>query len=325
MRILTASDVSRALEMPKAIEVMRDAFAQLAAGDATVPPRPVIEIPDVDASFLTMPAYAAGTPALSVKAVGVFPRNPDKGLAAIQGAVLALDPGTGRPLALFEGASLTAIRTGAASGVATDFLAREDASTLAVFGAGAQARTHVAAVRAVRDIREARVYAPTRSHAEAMAAELDDVDVVVADGPGDALDGADIVCTATNSPTPVFSGDALVEGVHVNAVGSFKPTLRELDLETIRRMDKVVVDTREGAWAEAGELIHARDEGLLTAEGVYAELGDLCVGNKPGRESGDERTLFKSVGNAVQDAVAAQAAYEAALALDLGVEVDLDA
>lgn len=302
---------------------MRDAFAQLAAGDATVPPRPGIEIRNVDAAFLTMPAYAAGTPALSVKAVGVFPRNPDKGLAPIQGAVLALNPETGQPQALLEGASLTAIRTGAASGVATDCLAREDVSTLAVFGAGAQARTQIAAVRAVRGIQKVQIYAPTRAHAESMAAELADVDVVAADVPDAALDGAEVVCTATNSATPVFDGAKLVEGVHVNAVGSFKPGMRELDSETVRRMDKVVVDTREGAWTEAGELIHARDEGVLSDEAIYAELGELCAGKKPGRESEDERTLFKSVGNAVQDAVAAQAAYEAALELGLGVEVDL--
>lgn len=312
--------------MKAAVEAMHDAFAQLGKGEATVPPRPVIDIPWVDATLLTMPAYAADSPALAVKAVGVFPRNKDHGLAAIQGAVLSLDPTTGRPQALLEGASLTAIRTGAASGVATDLLARKDASTLGVFGAGAQARTQAAAVRTVRDIRQIRVYAPTRSHAEAVAAELadEDVGVVVAASPDDALEDADVVCTATNSATPVFSGENLVEGVHVNAVGSFKPTMRELDLETIRRMDKVVVDTREGAWAEAGELIHARDEGVLSDEELYAELGELCTGAKPGREDAAERTFFKSVGNAVQDAVAAQVAYEAAVEAGLGVEVDLD-
>ncbi len=325
MRILTRQHLERCLAMPTAVDAMRDAFAQLARGRATVPARPVIDVPDVDATFLTMPAYAADSPALAVKAVGVFPRNKDHDLAAIQGAVLSLDPTTGRPQALIEGASLTAIRTGAASGVATDFLAREDAATLALFGAGAQARTQAAAVMAVRDIQKIRVYAPTRSHAEAMAEEMDDVDVVVAESPGDALAGADIACTATNSATPVFSGDALDEGVHVNAVGSFKPTMRELDLETIRRMDKVVVDTRDGAWAEAGELIHARDEGVLGDEDVYAELGELCAGTKAGRTDAAERTLFKSVGNAVQDAVAAQVAYVAAVKLDLGVGVDLDA
>lgn len=322
MRILSKQDIERALPMRTAVAAMRNAFTQLATGQATVPPRPVILIDDIDAAFLTMPAYARGAPALAVKAVGVFPRNKDAGLAAIQGAVLSLDPSTGRPQALLEGASLTAIRTGAASGVATDFLAREDASTLAVFGAGAQARTQVAAVRAVRDVRTIRIFAPTRSHARSLAAELSDgdVDAQAAASAGEALRRADIVCTATNSSTPVFDGTALDEGVHVNAVGSFKPTMRELDLETVRRMDKVVVDTREGAWAEAGELVHARDADVL--KDVHAELGDLCAGTKPGREDGTERTLFKSVGNAVQDAVAAQVAYEAAVEMNLGVEVD---
>jgi ornithine cyclodeaminase len=287
MRILTASDVAVAITMPEAIAAMRVAFRQISSGEAVVPSR--LATPTDYGVTLSMPAYLPGE-ALSVKVVSVNPGNAEYGLAAIQGAVLVLDHRTGAPLALIEGRALTALRTGAASGLATDLLARRDSSVLTIFGTGAQSAQQIAAVRAVRDIGEVRV-------------------VKRNENPARALEGADIVVTATNSATPVFDGALLSPGTHINAIGSYRPDMRELDEDTVRRA-KLVVDSREAARAEAGEL-----QGEVR---IHAELGEILLGRREARTSGDELTVLKSVGNAAQDAAIARAILDAAIRRGLG-------
>ena len=316
MHNLDAQAVRQALPMSRAIEAMARAFAAYSAGQVEMPLRLRLPVPPHDAVVLHMPAYLHDEQgeALAVKIVSVYPHNPQKGHPLIYATVLVLEPETGRPLAVLEGATLTAIRTGAASGLATRLLAKEDAHVLAVFGAGAQARTQIEAVCTVRPIERVWIYAPTRRHVEALIEERAGKgpipkDMRVADSPAQALAEADVVCTATTSRTPVFDPQDLRPGTHINAVGSYTPEMVEIPLETVARA-YVVVDSREAARAESGEIAQALARGLLT-EDALVELGEIVLGRKPGRTGRDQVTLFKSVGLAVQDAAAAQAALEA--------------
>jgi len=222
---------------------------------------------------------------------------------------------------------LTALRTGAASGVATKLLAREDSEVAAVFGAGAQARTQVLAAAAVRPIKRFWVYARRRESAESLIArmkpQLGAIELLVAESPSQAVRDADVICAATNSSTPVFDGNDLKPGAHVNGIGSYHRGMQEVDCATLRRASKIIVDHREAALAEAGDLIVAIDRGEVRASDIYAEIGEIAAGRKAGREREDEITYFKSVGNAAQDAAVAQAIYQQALQEHLGVEFDL--
>ena len=310
--------------MAAAIEGMKEAFGRLAAGAADVPLRSRVEVPRAGGTAIFMPAYLGGSEDLALKVVSVFPGNPALGLPTIHAAVLVLAADTGRLLALLEGGTLTAIRTGAASGAATDLLARPDARTVAVIGSGVQARTQLEAVCTVRPIDTVWVYSPTAGHAAAFAAATAGqgpvpADVRVAPDAGAAVAAADIVCTATTATTPVFDGRLLRPGTHVNGVGSFTPAMREVDLATIRRA-RVVVDQREAMAAEAGELIAALDAGVLDGAAI-STLGEIINGTAPARRSAEEITFFKSVGVAVQDLVAARIALANASAAGLGVIV----
>jgi len=227
-----------------------------------------------------------------------------------------------------DGTYLTALRTGAASGAATDLLARPDAHVAAVFGAGAQGRTQLEAVCQVRDIHRAWVFDVNTEAAARYADEMRSRggripnDVRVASSPTEAVREADVICTATTSRAPVFADGDLRPGVHINAIGAFTPQMQEIPGEAVRRA-RVVVGSREACWAEAGDLIIPRDQGLITESHVYAELGEIVAGVKPGRASADEVTLFKSVGNAVQDVSVAREVLIQAEQLGLGVEVAL--
>jgi ornithine cyclodeaminase len=256
---------------------------------------------------------------LAVKVVSLFDHNSCRGLPRIQAAVLVLAPDTGQPVALLEGATLTAIRTGAASGLATDLLARRDARTTAILGAGAQARTQLEAVCAVRSIETVRVYDPDPAAAEAFVRDVagQGVHVRLASNPREAVAEADVICTATTSRTPVFADADLRKGVHINAVGSYQPDVSEVPAETVVRA-RVFVDSREAALEEAGDLIQPIRQGAITPDHIRAELGELVLGRAAGRCAEDEVTLFKAVGVAAQDAVAAQAALDRAQQLGLG-------
>jgi ornithine cyclodeaminase len=309
----TAEDIRRALPMREAIEAMRAAFIAFSEGRAHIPQRLSISIPEQEGITLVMPGYVPPD-ALGLKVVSVFPRNPARGLPTLSALVVMLDPETGAPAALLDGAFLTAWRTGAASGLATDLLARPDAESLALIGAGAQARTQLLAVAAVRSLRRVRVYSRTPARAQALIEEMQGQegipqDIAVAPTPEAAVAEADIVCTATNSSVPVFDGQALRPGTHINAIGSFTLEMRELDEETFRRAARVVVDSRAAALAEAGEVVWAIRQGILR-EVDLVELGEIAAGRRPGRERPEEITLFKSVGLAVQDLVAAQRVWQ---------------
>lgn len=327
MRILSGDDVARSIDMAGAIVAVREAFVQLATGRADVPVRTPVPVPAHDGLTLFMPAHLADTAALGCKVVSVRPGNPGRGLPLIAAVVVLVDEATGAPLAVLEGSYLTALRTGAVSGVATDLLARPDSRVLACYGAGVQAATQVEAVCAVRPIERVWV----RSRSEASARRFADrvagrrgvpADVRVAADSERPLSEADVVCTATTARAPVFDGRALRPGTHVNAVGSYTPAAREVDAETVRR-SRVVVDTRAGCAAEAGDLIAAEAEGAVGGAETWVELGSALAGLDPGRTSAAEITYFKSVGNAAQDVAVGLRVLREAERLGLGSSFDM--
>ncbi len=336
MRILSRADVQRAISMKNAIAIVRDAFVQLSSNQATVPLRVAVPIEKHGGVTLFMPAYLHTSDALAVKIVSVHNQNPAKGLPLIHALVVVIDAATGKPLAAMEGGYLTALRTGAASGVSTDLLARRDARVAAIFGAGVQGRTQLLAVAAVRKLERVYVYDAVPGQADKFVREMRGQPGVPNDpstGSGqvlraassstEAVREADIICTATTSTKPVFSGSDIKPGVHISAIGAYTPQMREIDETTLKRANKIVIDHHEGALAEAGDLIIALKNGAIKASDIYAEIGEIAAGKKPGRERDDEITFFKSVGNAVQDASVARAIYDAAVRENLGTEVEL--
>lgn len=290
-----------------------------------MPLRTRLSIPNSSALSLFMPAYvrSAKDEALAIKVVSLFPTNPVRGLAYIQAAVLVFDPGTGRAIALLEGSSLTAIRTGAAGGAAIDLLARQDSKVAAIFGAGAQGRTQLAAACAARKIETAFVFDADKQKAAAFVEEMKTLikNIRVAQSAREAIENADIICTATTSSEPVFEDKDLKAGTHISAVGSYTPDMQEVPAETLQRA-KIFVDSRTASLEEAGDLIQPMRAGLFDESHICGELGEVVLGRIPGRQSDDEITYFKSVGVAVQDAMAAQVALTNARKMNIGTEVD---
>jgi len=324
IRFLSGDDIRKSLPMGRAIEAVRHAFVQLSSGEAIVPPRMHMDIATENATELFMPVYLPSTEKIGLKIVSVFRDNPAKGLPLIHALVAVFDAKNGRPLAVMDGEYLTALRTGAASGLATDLLARKDAKTAAIFGAGRQGRTQLEAVAAVREISKAYIIDTHLRQAEAFAKEMTELagfEVVVAES-DDVLNETDIICTATTSDSPVFADNKLKAGVHINGIGSYKPDTSEIPPETIAR-SKLVVDSLESCLAEAGDVIQPMMQGLIGRDRIYAEIGEIAAGRKAGRTSDEEITVFKTVGNAVQDLAAAACVLETARELQLGIEVAL--
>ena len=328
IRVLSAADVRAAIDPIRAIEAMRSGFGQLSSGEATVPVRG--QLPSSDGTTLLMPAYLGKTDELGAKIVSVFPGNRERGTPVVQGVVLLLDAESGAPLALMDGTELTARRTAAGSALATDLLSDPNASVLAVFGSGVQARAHIWALSAVRSIREIRIVSASRASAKRLAGELaetgpgasGDASIRAVEDRRDALRGADLIVTATTSTSPVFDGCDVDPGAHINGVGSYRPDMQEVDATTVLR-SRVVVDSREAAWEEAGDLIIPLREGLMDESHVDAELGEIVNGARPQGREGHELTFFKSVGNAAQDIAIASAALTAARDRGLGQIVTL--
>jgi ornithine cyclodeaminase/alanine dehydrogenase-like protein (mu-crystallin family) len=320
---LSAAHVRRALPMTDAIAAMRDTFAQLSSGQVTLPARECLQTRDEHGVALVMPCHSTALRMFSLKTITVFPDNPRRGLPTIQSLVILTDGTTGAHLAVMDGASLTAIRTGAASGLATDLLARPDASVVAVFGAGVQARTQLEAVCCVRTIRQAYVYDAVPSAADRFAAEMTERlgrPVERAASPVEALKDADVVCTATTASDPIFEDSDLKHGAHINAIGSYRPHVSEIPPATVCRA-RIVVDHLESALEEAGDLLRPLRQGLIEQSHFATELGDVVLGRSPGRGHADQITLFKSVGVAIQDLCAAAKALENARRLELGMQL----
>lgn len=329
MLILSRKEVQRALPMDQMIGATKDAYGALSAGKAVVPQRIHLPIQPHGGMSLFMPAYLEHpeNEALAVKIVSVFPGNTDRGLPIIHGAVLVLEADTGRPVALLEGGSLTAIRTGAASGAATDILARMDSKVAAIFGAGIQSRTQLEAICTVRRIEKVLVFDPQPEIVTKFISEMAGYgpvpdDIRQAGTPQEAVSMADVICCATTSSQPVFEDQHLMPGVHINGVGSYTPAMQEIPPQTVER-SALFVDSRSAALGEAGDIIQPIQEGRFDEHHIRAELGEIINGEKPGREFSDQITFFKSVGVAVQDVAAARLALVNARKMGLGQEVQL--
>lgn len=330
MLVLSKADIYRVIDWKEVVEAMGGAFAALSTGRALVPLRSAVPLPEQEALLLLMPGNLTGDPAingLAVKTVGLFYRNPPKDLPLIYGLVTLFDQETGRPLAIMDGATVTAVRTGGAGGLATKLLANPQARILAMFGAGAQAETQLKAICAVRPIAEVRVCSRDQHRAIEFAARMEaetNRRVRVVPSPSQALESADVVVTATSSRTPVFFDRSLYPGSHINGIGSYTHEMREVPGETVART-KLVVDSRESCLSEAGDVLIPMQEGLFGEDHIYAELGEIVNGSKPGRAGMDEMdiTFFKSVGNAAQDVALAVYLYRKATALGVGVETPL--
>lgn len=328
MLALTRSQVRALVSMPDAIALMKQAFAELSAGRTVSPLRTVIPLPDREADALFMPAYVPAMDALALKSVNVFRNNPQRGLPAIHALVMLVDTSTGQPAAIMDGSYLTALRTGAVSGAAADLLARQDSRTLAVIGAGAQGVTQIAAICAVRPIERVLAVDVSEAALERLQADIrqdwPDLSerIEVSTDAAAAVRQADIVCTATTSRTPVFADSDLKPGTHVSGVGAYTPQMQEVPAETVVRAT-VVVDAIDAALEEGGDLIIPLNQGLVSRDHFARELGMVVNGRATGRTSDDEITFFKSVGNAVQDAVVAKLAFERAREQAVGIEIDL--
>lgn len=326
MLILNASEVRQALPMSECIAAMKRAYVSLSAGKAEVPLRMRLAIKPNSGLTIFMPAFVddAEGQALAVKIVSLFDKNPERGLPFIHAGVLVLNAETGAVEALLEGGSLTAIRTGAGAGAATDVLGRKDAKTVAIFGAGVQARTQLAAACEVRDIHQAWIYDTNPEQVKTFIAEMAGRGRIpkilrAAHNSTEAVLDADIISTATTSKTPVFIDSDLKSGVHINGVGSYTLDMQEIPAETVAR-SRATVDSRSAAQVESGDIATPLQKGILK-EVEIAEIGEVISGEKPGRDSPDQITLFKSVGVAVQDAMAARLAVNNARRMRLGTEV----
>jgi ornithine cyclodeaminase len=320
------SDVLALLPMSECIDAMRDALRTLAQGGALLPLRQVVRLPDGRNAFALMPAALDDPPALGAKVITVFPGNDATPYDSHQGAVLLFDREYGRLIGILDASTITALRTAAVTAVATRELARPDARTLALLGAGVQAATHLESISLVRAIDEVRVWSRSGDRARRFAAAIkaEGTNIVVCESARQAAEGADIVCTVTSSREPVLFGDWIAPGTHVNAVGASLATSRELDSTAVAKA-RLYVDRRESTLNEGGDFLVPKREGLIGDDHIVGEIGELLV-DPPriaGRRSRDEITLFKSLGLAIEDVAAARRVYERAIATGAGSWLEL--
>jgi len=325
MRILNQAQVIELLPMVECVELMEAALMTLSRGEATLPLRTVFRVPPGRGIFGVMPAHLSKPAALGLKAIGVFPENEGTRLDSHQGLVLLFSPETGAPIAVMDASSITAIRTAAVSGVATRALSRPEAGALAIVGSGVQARTHLEALAVVRPLRRVRAWSRDAGRLAAFAEWAGTrfgPAVEPADSAEQAVRGADLICTTTGSPTPVVEAGWLEPGVHINAVGSSLPKARELDSVTVAGA-RLVVDRRESASNEAGDYLIPLAEGAIRDGHIAGELGEVLLGRIPGRQSPAERTIFKSLGIAIEDLAAAHHVLAKAEARNIGLVTEL--
>jgi ornithine cyclodeaminase len=324
--ILTQSEVRSVLSVACAFEAVARGCTEYSRGEALIPPRTHVAIPEWAADALFMPGYLKGSGVLGMKVVSNFSRNPERGLPVGPGLMILLDHETGVPLVLMDASHLTDLRTGVLSGLAARFLARPDSAIAAIIGSGAQARTQLLALAHVLPLRRALVYSRrpdnVRAFIQEMTGRVPGVEVSAAVTAEEAVRKADVVVAATTSEQPVVHGGWLRPGTLVCGVGSHTPEARELDGEVIARATRAAVDSRAGALKGAGDLGIPLREGVLRAEDV-AELGELILGLRPCRSSAEEITVFKSVGFAAADLAVADEIYRQARERRLGREIQL--
>lgn len=310
--ILTGEAIGDCVSMEACIDLMAVTMRDVSGGGARLPPRSVVALDDAGNLLLDMPGALDRPAVFGSKLLSYFPANTEQPM--IQGVIVLFEAATGRPAAVVDAVSVTALRTAAASGLATRLLAREDARTLAILGTGVQAEHHLEAMRAVRQLERVAVWGRSLAKARAFAErhrETAGVEIIAVADARTAVEAADIVCTVTASPTPIVEGRWLKPGAHLNLVGAFTPTTREADTEAIGR-SRLFVEMRESALREAGEILIPIGEGALTAAHIAGEIGEVVAGKVAGRTGPDGITAYKSLGNVAQDLATAAFALEQA-------------
>lgn len=321
---ISSQDVIKSYSIRDAIEEMKTAFSRLSSRESIVPQRTQLLTKDESGTTLLMPSYDSKLKKIGIKIINTFPGNALKNMSPAFAIVTLFDGTNGKPLAIIDGESLTKIRTGAASGLATDLLAKKNSATAAIFGPGNQGRTQLEAVCAVRNISKAYIFGKDKDEAEKFASELGIKLNIKAEAcfDLDVLKNVDVICTATPSENHLFTDDKIKNGTHINAIGSYKPHMAEIPCETISR-SKVIVDNKESCLQEAGDIIQAIEKKYFSPDKIWGELGEIVMNKIPGRESESEITIFKSVGSAIQDLFSAARIYENVRKLGLGLEVEL--
>jgi alanine dehydrogenase len=323
--LLTHTDVQKLLDMRELIDAMERAQVQYSSGRTVLPMRSSVVLPQFKGDMELMPGFLEEDNVFGVKVLQLRFDNPSVGLPIVHATILIHDPPTGRLLAIVEGAGITAARTAAVSGVATRYLARPDAAKVGMIGAGRQARTHLWAMLTVRPVRSVRVYDSKPEARGRFKEEMEarfGIPIEAVATAEDAVRDADILVLSTTSSTPVVSSSWLPDGLHINSIASFAPDAREMDTDTIRRA-KLVVDSREAAFHEAGDILIPLAEGAIGRDHVHAEVGEIASGAREGRTSAEELTVYKSLGIAIQDMAAAKLLYEKARNMGVGTEVDM--
>lgn len=324
IRIIKAGEIRQHYSMKQAIEAMRRAFSGLASGEGFVPQRYVTSLPSGELVMLCKPAFVEQEQKVTVKFLTQREGVVIPGIPTIQGVVMVIDAQSGELLSIMDGEYLTALRTGAASGLATRFFAREDASTMALFGCGTQGSTQLEAVLCEREIRRVLVYDTNEAAARTFCQEMSEqfnIECLYTKRTSD-LDMADVICTATNATSPLFSRGEIKQGVHINAIGSFQPHMQELDPQVLKDA-RVYLDTAKACLEESGDLVKAISAGVIQKDHIAGEIGEYCLGRIPGRKSDNEITIFKSVGVAIQDFMVATDIYHASLEKSFGIDIDL--
>lgn len=328
--ILREEDILKAVDIKDIIEADKEALKSYSDGGSDIPLRTVIDVDkDSSSTAIFMPGFIKDKNALGMKIIDIYPENIEKGLVTSPSTMILIDKDNGFVKAILDGTILTRLRTGAVSGAATEVLANEDAKSFLLIGTGGQAGTQLEAVLAVRDIEEAYVYDVNYERAEAFAREMDEklkdygAKILAIKEIDEVLGEVDIITTVTTSKKPVFDGNKVKKGVHVNSVGSYTPDMQETPSDFLIRADKIFTDTNEGVIEEAGDVIIPISEGKISKEKVAHELGDLLLGKEVGRKSKEEITWFKTVGFAGLDLVAGEKVYQLAKEKGIGTKIEM--
>ncbi|MFX1388225.1 MAG: ornithine cyclodeaminase family protein [Promethearchaeota archaeon] len=327
VRLLTKENVAKLLTMPDVLKYVEEAYKQLTLGNAIVPQRIAITDP-APGLTLIMPGIIGGEMnALATKIVSVYKQNPEKyNMPTVLAKIMVQDINTGDIVGIMDGSLITAMRTGAATGVSVKYLARKNSTTLGIFSAGVQARKQVSAVYwgLNEKLLKCKVYDLKKDVAKDFKKEIEKelgIDIEIAESGDDLLSNTDIIVAATTSTTPLFSGDKVAEGTHISSIGAHAPDARELDSTIIKRASLLTAGLKEACLAEAGDYIIPIDEGIITEDKILS-IGEIITGSKPGRTADSEITVFKSVGISAQDVAVGKLVYDKALKEGIGKEID---
>ncbi len=325
MLLLSEKQVQGLIDIDELIAALEQSHIQYSAGNAVMPVRLVVPLPQIDGRITSMPGYLNEDKALGMKVVTYFQNNPKQNLPAILATIMLFSTETGKMIAAMDGGYITAIRTACASAMATKILANPQTPVLGILGAGVQARAHIQALTRVRKLEKIKLYSPSGASAAVLKREMEpqfQASIEATNSADEAVRDADLVVTVTTAKEPILKKDWLKPGVHINAVGSHRPDQREIDGATLAQA-KVVVDSREAIMAECGDILLAIKEGSIAKENIHGEIGEVLAGAKPGRENTDEVTLYKSVGIAIQDVATANLVYQKALKQGVGTNVEI--